>query len=219
MLLLPRVGIWPWDCQSLNFQALAISFFSVHPHFSVLGFESENKCFVPVPFLKHVPHTLSFLCHNCDPPPKKKKTRKQKTIFKPQKLSENKIGIFSSTFTFSSHCSERSSWYFLFLSPLPISFSVWSLSLSLSLTILPGCYPTGLSSFSLYKHITQKNTKKTGNAIIKLSLPPRHSFLDSNLPFSTVGRKKKVTRALLSNVIIYSAWNVLQETLIRPHVW
>lgn len=148
-----------------------------------------------------------------------KKTESKRQFSKSWKLTQREITIFSSTFTFLSHCSERPSWYFLFHSPLPISFSSWSLSLSL--TILPGCYPTGLSSFSLYKHITQKNTKKTGNAITELSLPPRRSFLDSNLPFSTVRRKKKkkVTRALLSNVIIYSGWNVLQKTLIRPHVW
>lgn len=78
----------------------------------------------------HIPHTLTSLCHNWGKRKqnkanknknKKKKNenqptmnRKQMTIFKrqfskPQKQTQREIAIFSSTFTFLSHCSERPS--------------------------------------------------------------------------------------------------------------
>lgn len=138
----------------------------------------------------HVPHTLSFLCHTWEENPK----QKAKDNFQTSEVDTK----WNCCFLLHFHFLKSLFWeilliFFLFLSPLPISFSIWSLSLSLSLTILPGCYPTGLSSFSLYEYITQKNTKTTGNAIIKPSLPPRHSFFRQQPPFqhSWKGKKKK----------------------------
>lgn len=86
----------------------------------------RKQMFCPSSISETRPHTLTFLCQNWR---KKPPNTKQKTILKPQKLTQNKIAIFSSSFTFLSHCSERSSWYFLFLFPLSISFSIWSLFL------------------------------------------------------------------------------------------
>lgn len=147
-----------------------------------------------------------------------KKTESKRQFSKSWKLTQREITIFSSTFTFLSHCSERPSWYFLFHSPLPISFSSWSLSLSDNSAWLLSNRPV---QFLLVQAYNTKEYKEDWKCNYRTVSSAQAQFFRQQPPFqhSWKEKKKKVTRALLSNVIIYSGWNVLQETLIRPHVW
>lgn len=187
MLLSPRVGIWPQEPQLLSLGHLLLQhtpwFRSAWILIRKQVFHLSSICEI------HVPHTLSFLCHNWG---KKPQNKKQKTIVKPQRSAQKQNSSFSSTFTFLTFFTSLF-WeiflrFFYVFSPFLFHFQS---GLSLSLTIVPGCYPTGLSTFSLYKHITQKNTKESGNAIIKLSLLPRHSFLRQQPSFQHSWKEKK----------------------------
>lgn len=73
--------------------------------------------------------------------------------------------------------------------------------------------------FLLVQAYNTKEYKEDWKCNYKTVSSAQAQFFRQQPPFQHSWKEKKITRALLSNVIIYSAWNVLQETLIRPHVW
>lgn len=155
---------------------------SKHPGFSHVTVTKWMFC----PSSTCPPCGFSLSQLGATPPPKpdsKRQFSNLRSWHKPNLLFSPPLSLFQSLFLEILLIS--------FLS-LPPPYFIFSL-VSLSLTIVPGCYPAGLSSFSWYKHRTQKNTKKTGNAIIKLSLPPRHRYFRQQPPFqhSWKGGKKK----------------------------
>lgn len=163
---------------SLLFFQSALRFLSARPLV-------RKQIFCPSSISETHLHTLTFLCHNWR---KKNTKQKAKDNFKTSEVDTKQNCYFLLQF----HFLKSLFWeiILIFFISLPPFYFIFNL-VSLSLTILPGCYPTGLSSFFLYKHITQKNTKKTGNAIIKLSLPPRHRFFRQQHPFQHSWKEKK----------------------------
>lgn len=135
ILLSPRAGISPWVCQSLSFQAQAISLPSSCSLVSqCLGFSQKTNAVVPVPLLKHVPRTLTLLVTIG----KRKKTKHQNKTESRRQFPN--LRSWHKTKLVFLHVLKSLSWeilliFFISLPSSYLNFNLLSRSLSLSLSL------------------------------------------------------------------------------------